>query len=199
MAKEKSKTHIWSEEEKKYLSEITPGRHYSEILDLMNKKFIYNFTISQIKGAIRRYKLNTGFNGQFKKGSIPVNKGTKGLTGANKTSFKKGDRPVNYRPVGSERVNIYGYIEMKVEDPNKWRLKHVVVWEQHNGPVPKGYNIIFGDGNKQNLNIDNLILASKRELLILNRRKLIFNDTDLTKAGLNVVKIYEKINKLKKE
>lgn len=85
----KSKIHRWSEEEKKYLAEITPGKHYSEILELMNKKFKNTFTISQIKGAIGRYKLNTGFTGKFEKGNIPKNKGTKGLTGANKTSFKK--------------------------------------------------------------------------------------------------------------
>lgn len=195
----KSKSlHIWTEKEKSYLKEITQGRYHKEITELMNKKFEYKFNVMQIKGAIRRYKLNTGLTGQFKVGNIPYNKGVKGLKGANKTSFKKGQIPVNYRPVGSERVNIYGYTEIKVEDPNKWRLKHVVIWEKHNGPVQKGYNIIFGDGNKQNLDIDNLILVSKRQLLILNRKKLIFNDSNLTRVGLNVAKVYEKISERNK-
>ena len=41
----------------------------------MNEKFEYQFTEGQIKGALNRYKLQTGLNGNFKKGSIPWNKG----------------------------------------------------------------------------------------------------------------------------
>lgn len=89
------KPHKWSEEEKKYLGEITPGKHRKEILDLMNEKFEYNFNLAQIKSAIKRFGYNTGFNGQFKKGHKTWNKGTKGLTGINKTSFKKGHKPWN--------------------------------------------------------------------------------------------------------
>lgn len=85
--------HKWSKEEKEYLGEITPGRHYKEIVELMNKKFEYKFELQQILGAIKRYGYNTGFNGRFQKGHKTWNKGTKGLTGPNKTSFKKGNEP----------------------------------------------------------------------------------------------------------
>ena len=125
--------YLWSSEEKKYLTEITPGHHYNEISNLMTKKFKHEFTINQIKNAINRYKLNTGFNGQFKKGNVPANKGKKGFMGANRTSFKKGNTPYNYKPVGSERITKDGYIEVKVSDPNKWRLKHIIIWERENG------------------------------------------------------------------
>ena len=104
--------HYWSNEEKEYLKEITPGHHYREIMQLMNERFEYQFTYDQIKGAINRRKLHTGFNGQFKKGNTPFNKGTKGLTKGSRTSYKKGNVPANYRPVGSERVNIDGYVEI---------------------------------------------------------------------------------------
>lgn len=86
--------HIWTEEEKEYLKGITPGHHHKEIQDLMNKKFGLDFTITQIKGAIRRYKLNTGFTGHFKKGHVPFNKGKKGISfGGKQTQFKKGHKP----------------------------------------------------------------------------------------------------------
>lgn len=192
--KNKRKLHIWTNEEKEYLKEITPGHHYNEIHKLFNEKFNLNLTIGQIKGAIGRYKLNTGFNGQFQKGHIPANKGTKGLSGPNKTSFKKGHRPSNWRPVGSERITKDGYTEIKVEGSNKWRLKHQVIWEKYNGKIPKGHTIIFGDGNKQNLDINNLILVTRKQLLILNRNSLIKNDIELTKIAVNIAKIYEKIN-----
>ncbi|CAM3000571.1 hypothetical protein HAHI6034_11025 [Hathewaya histolytica] len=82
--------HIWSKEEKGYLKKITPGHHYKEIQKLMNEKFNLSLTLNQIKGAIGRYKLNTGFNGQFKSGHIPFNKGLKGLTlGGKKHNLKR--------------------------------------------------------------------------------------------------------------
>lgn len=193
------KIHVWTREEKEYLNTIVKGKHYREIMGLMNEKSEYKFSLSQIKGAIGRYKLNTGLNGQFKKGSIPANKGKKGLSGANKTSFKKGNVPVNYRKVGSERVNVYGYIEIKVAAPNKWKLKHRVFWEKYNGEIPKGYSVIFGDGDKKNFDKDNLILVSRKQLMILNKNNLIQNDAELTKSGLILADIIIKLKEVVRE
>lgn len=190
--------HMWTNEEKAYLEEITPGHHYSEIQELMNKKFNSDFTLNQIKGAVGRYKLNTGFNGQFQKGSTPANKGTKGLTSANRTSFYKGQPPTNYKPIGSERVTKDGYIQIKISDPNKWELKHRVIWEKENGPLPRGHAIIFADGNKLNLDINNFILVTRAQLLIMNTKNLKKNDRELTKVGVNIARVYERIAERKK-
>jgi hypothetical protein len=192
--------HIWSPEEKEYLKQITPGHHYKEIQELMNKKINLEFTMDQIKGAIGRYKLNTGFTGQFNKGHAPANKGVKGVVheGCKKTWFKKGNRPINHRSIGSERINVDGYIEIKVAEPNKWRLKHRVIWEENNGPISKYHNVIFGDGDKSNLDVDNLILVSKKQLLILNRNNLIQKDADLTRTGVIIADLYQKISEKKK-
>lgn len=195
----KHRVHLWSNEEKAYLIKITPGRHHKEILEIMNKRFDYKFELGQITAAIKRYNIKTGFDGRFKKGCKSFNKGTKGLTGRNKTSFKKGNRPKNFREVGSERVNVDGYVEIKVANPNKWRLKHVVIWEQENGSVPKGYKIIFADGNKSNLNIYNLVIVSSSQLLIMNRNNLIKNDVNLTKTGLIIADMILKISELSRK
>lgn len=186
--------HIWSKEEKAYLKEITSGQHYKEIQELMDKEFGLNLTLSQIKGAIGRYKLNTGYTGQFKKGQAAHNKGKKGAGGWEPTQFKKGQVPANHRPVGSERVNVDGYVEIKVKEPNKWQLKHKVIWEHVNGPISKGYAVIFGDGDRSNLDLNNLILVSRQQLLVLNRNKLIQNDADLTRTGVIIADLYQKIN-----
>lgn len=94
---------------------------------------------------------------------LPPNKGKKGIcaAGCERTWFQKGHIPANYRPVGSERVNADGYIEVKVADPNKWKLKHRVVWESVNGKIPKGSIIIFRDNDKSNTDIDNLLLIKR--------------------------------------
>ena len=117
---------------------------------------------------------------------------------SNKTSFKKGTIPPNYRPVGSERINMEGYTEVKVKDPNKWELKHRLIYKQHYGEIPKGHNVIFADRNIQNFDINNLILVSKAEMLILNNNKLIFEDKELTKVGVNIAKVIDKAKKRSK-
>ena len=116
----------------------------------------------------------------------------------NTDAISKGQKPHNYKPVGSERVNGDGYVDVKIADPNKWRAKHRLLWEEENGPIPKGYVIIFGDGNRRNFQQDNLILVSKSQLAILNKNQLIQNDADLTRAGIVIADIYKKIGERKK-
>ena len=106
----------------------------------------------------------------FKKGHVPWSKGTKGVLKPNKTSFKKGNIPHNTREMYSERLSKDGYIEIKV-GINKWIGKHRYTWEQHyKKKVPKGYAVLFLDGDNRNFEIDNLKIISRGALLILNRR-----------------------------
>jgi len=198
-SKNKVQQHIWSDEEKKYLSQITPGRHYREIHEMMNDKFEYQFTYSQVITAIKRYNLKTGFSGKFEKGHIPANKGTKGIMKPNKTSFQKGSTPKNHREVGSERITINGYTEIKVSEPNKWRLKHRVMYEKyHNVQLNPKQLIIFADKDKSNMSKENLLLVDNSQLLVLNHNKLINEEAELTKVGVNVANLIIKIKESKK-
>ena len=104
---------------------------------------------------------------RFKKGSVPPNKGKKMspevYEKVKETMFKKGNSPVNHREVGSERINVDGYIEIKVAEPNRWRLKHRFIWEQVNGEIPKGYNVQFKNHNRQDCRIENLYLICRAD------------------------------------
>ena len=197
----KNKQHKWSEEEKEYLKKIVTNNGYKTITSLMNEKFEYQFSEGQIRGAIRRYKLNTGLTGHFKKGSIPWNKGKKGINyeGSKATQFKKGHIPFNKKPIGSERVDTEGYTLIKIAEPDVYELKHRVIWEKHYGEIPKGSAVIFKDRNKQNLDIDNLILVDRKELLVLNNYGLITDNKELTQAGVNLSKVIVKTHELKKK
>lgn len=147
-----------------------------------------------------RLKLDSGLKGYFTKGHEPENKGKKRISypGMEETQFKKGNRPVNFRPVGSERVNVYGYVEIKIADPRTWRLKHQVVYEQHNGPIPKKHAVIFGDGNNRNFEPTNLILVSRKQLVRLNQHHLIQNNADLTRVGVIIADIQNKVGERKR-
>lgn len=117
----------------------------------------------------------------------------KGIGGWEPTQFKKGNRPANYMPVGSERINGDDYVDIKVADPNKWTGKHILIWEEHNGLVPEGHAILFGDGNRRNFDLDNLILVSRQQLAVLNKNRMIQNDADLTRTAILVVDVKRKI------
>lgn len=118
------------------------------------------------------------------------------------TMFKKGNIPANARAIGSERVDKNGYILIKIQDGHKnenWIRKHRYLYEQKYGKVPKGYKVIFADGNNRNFDLNNLIVVSDAEELIMNRNNLFKEDTELTKAGVAVAKLLDKVNKRKKD
>lgn len=186
--------HQYTEEEQKFMKEYVQGHSYSEIQKAFMEKFGWAISFGQIKAYIGNHHLNTGRTGRFQKGQEPPNKGKKGTcaAGCAKTWFKKGNIPANYRSVGSERVNADGYIEVKVADPNKWKLKHRVVWESVNGKIPKGCIITFRDNDKTNTNIDNLMLIKRGTHAVLNHTGLCgysgeFKDTAVCIAKLKTV------------
>jgi hypothetical protein len=189
--------HKYTPEQVDYLVSNVPGHSYGELIELFYERFNVQLSFNQIKSFIGNRKLNTGRTGRFSKGHTPFNKGKKGSGGWAPTQFKKGNLPHNYRPVGTERVNGDGYVDIKIADPNKWKGKHILIWEQHNGPVPKGHAVIFGDGDNRNFDLDNLILVSRKQLLVLNRKGLISNDADLTRTAVIIADLHSKINERK--
>lgn len=142
-----------------------------------NEKFHDHKTSSQIRAFTRNHAIKSGRLGHFQKNSTPWNKNTKGLLKSNKTSFKKGDIPVNIKPIGHERIDSKdGYILIKVEQPNpytgaptRYRAKHQVIWEAEHGPIPEGHIVQFIDGIKANCYLSNLMLLSRAESCYLNK------------------------------
>jgi hypothetical protein len=191
--------HKYSEEEKLFIVENVKGKTTYELTEMFNKKFDLNLKRTQIAPTIKRLGLKSGLNCEFKKGHSNWNKGTKGLLKPNKTSFKKGQKSHNWVPIGSERITKDGYIQIKIQEvkdgrfQKNWKGKHILIWEEHNGPLPKGHAIIFGDRNNRNFDINNLILVSRQQLFILNQNNLIQSDVDLTKTGIIIADLYKKI------
>jgi hypothetical protein len=173
------------------------------MLDLFNKHFDLRgkkkLTFGQMKGLLQRYNLSNGLPQRFQLGHIPHNKGVKGFCtpGLKRSQYKPGNIPTTCKPIGAKRKNGYGYVEVKIAHPNVWKSKHTAIWEKVNGPVPKGKIIIFADGNKRNLHLENLLMVSKRELIVMNRNGLIYDNGVFTKTGKLIADIKIKINDLK--
>lgn len=147
-----------------------------ELTKAFNAHFETDCTEDGIKRALFLHKCQSGRTGRFSKGQQSWNKGVKGYMGANATSFKKGNLPHNHKPLWSERIDSKdGYIYISVPEtnphtgfPTRYKQKHVWVWEQVNGPVPKDHAIIFVDSDIYNLAIDNLLCVHRNVLLNLN-------------------------------
>lgn len=191
-----------------FLRNNVKGITLKELTDRFKQEFNTDISESAIANLKTKYSLQSGIvGGQFKKGHVPANKGKKGLMKPQQyekckaTMFKKGNIPANHRPIGSERYDSkYGTL-IKVQDGHlqkNWMPKGRYIYEKACGKIPEGHKVIFADGNNQNFDTDNLILVSNEELLIMNRNKLIKQDKDLTKVGVNIAKVIDKVNKRKK-
>ena len=199
--------HRYSEEQKEFIITNNYGKYSKELAEMFNQHFNTNITAKEIAYFRRNHKLKSGLTGQFKKGNVAHNKGKKqieymsqeAIERTKATRFKKGNKPKNYRPVESERITKDGYIEVKVADPNKWETKNKIIYKQYFGDIPKGHKVIYADGNKLNNDINNLILVSNNEELIMNRHKLRTEDIELTKTGYLIAKVIDKTNMVKNE
>lgn len=184
----------YTDEMRQFILDNYKGIYAKELAERFNHEFGTDVTAAMMKSYKARYGLNSGLTGHYLKGQVPHNKGKKMTPEVYEkckgTMFKRGQAPVNYRPVGSERINVDGYIEVKVKDPRTWKLKHNIIWEQNFGKIPKGYVVVFLDQDKLNTNIENLKLVSRRDLLVVNRYHLATNDSgELNDAAFNLAKL----------
>jgi len=138
-----------------------------QLTAMFNELFGKEINQKNIESLCKRNGWLTGRTGQFKKGQ-PKPPGS-GAKTANKTSFKKGNRPHNWKPVGSKRLTKDGYIEIKTKEPKTFELQHRVIWEQEHGTIQPGMIIRFKDNNPMNCHINNLEQISRYEHMCLNK------------------------------
>lgn len=94
-----------------------------------------------------------------------------------------------------------GYVMVKVaqgKNQKNWQYKHILLWEKHNGPVPLGHVLLFADGNKRNVCLENLMLITKKQMVRLNQLGLIKNDAELTRTGIVIADLTNKIGELRR-
>ena len=125
-----------------------------------------------------------GIATRFKPGQVPPNKGMRRpgwhRGRMRETQFQPGVRQGVaqrlYKPIGSERVSQDGYLERKVNDDlplqARWRAVHLIEWEAVHGRIPAGHALIFKNGDKRDIRLDNLELLTRADLM---RRNTIHN------------------------
>jgi hypothetical protein len=187
--------HRYTADQGAYLREIIPGHPHREIARMVNERFDLGLTVRQIASFCKNNGISTGLTGRFPKGHEPANKGTRGMHHGSNTSFRGGNVPANRVPIGTERLREDGYLYVKVADGRKnanWRQKHIVIWEEANGPLPPDHVLIFANRDSQDVRLENLVLAERADLAPLNKLGLIGWDSDSTRAGVLTAKLIRK-------
>ena len=182
-----------------------------EMAEMVNEKFGTSFTQTGMKQFRQRHGIKSGCTGWYQKGHPPGNKGKKqseycspeAIERSKISQFKKGHVPGNLMQVGAIVVNSEGYKIRKKQMEGtlweRWEMLHRAVWVEHNGPIPEGMFVSFKDGNKLNCDISNLMLLTKSENAVMNRKNYRFEDPDLTETALNMVRLQQAAKKRRKK
>lgn len=215
-------TKIFTKEMKEFLIENVKGITSQELTDRINEKFNTAFTKEQVRNWKSREKQPSGIEGcgRFKAGHTPHNKGKKAPEWVKekikktKTMFEKGNVPHQTLPLGTERYDKDGYIEVKVTASlyesagnrgrcstfdTKWIGKHKKIWIDFYGDkIPEKHKIIFLDKNKYNFSIENLACVSNREHAVMCKKRRYTENAELTQVGKTLTELEFKLREIKR-
>lgn len=171
---------FWTAAEEQQLTRLYPDTPMSELINRFQRDDRAIYSKARSMGLARsaeylasehacrlRQGDNVGIEHRFQKGHTTWNAGMKGwqAQGCQATQFKKGSKPHTWVPIDTEQVRD-GYLWRKVTDHggrHDWKQVHVLLWEQHHGPVPAGLILVFRDRNRTIIQLDNLELITRGE------------------------------------
>lgn len=192
---------IYPEEIQEFIFSNYKQAGYVRMTRMVNERFGTEYTENQIHGFMHKYGLKSEVDTKFKKGNVPKNPFKKGQCHPNSvaTQFKKGSSPKTKLPIGTISKKHGGYYIIKVADPDVWKLLHIYIWEQANGPLPENHCVIFLDGDRSNCKLENLMLVTRGEHAIMNRFNLRGSTPELNTAGVLTARTIHTIREMQKE
>jgi hypothetical protein len=125
----KAKPHSYSPAQLKFIEDRKEMSRV-ELTAAFNTHFETSLSVPAIKGVCKRNSWRTGRTGRFENGHVPHPNAHP--TGPNNTSFKKGQMPYNWKPVGHVRQTKEGYHQRKDTDTgntvNDYIEVHRLLW-----------------------------------------------------------------------
>lgn len=166
-------TKMSKKEQTEYLNPLIKSGRYSwaEIANLINEQLSKNVSPGYCENWAHKIHLKNHFYGD----------------GHDQLIYQKP------RPIGShKKCNGYGMV--KCADGN-WRYTHRLIWQHAYGRIPDDKIVIFLDGDKSNLTIDNLMLVNRAEHAILTIRAKRSANGEITKSNLLRMRVNHLIKK----
>lgn len=177
---------IWTDDQVATLKQVYPNYKTEDVAHILGHSLAATYRKANSLGLQKsaaylnspaacrlRSGENVGAEYRFKPGTQSWNTGKKiGSKGRSaQTQFKAGQLPSNVKPLGSERL-MDGYLQRKMTDtgypPRDWVPVHILLWQEHHGLVPEKHCVIFKDGHKTNIVIENLECLSRSDLMKRN-------------------------------
>lgn len=191
--------HIYTDEEKEFIQNNYIGIQTQELVNMLNEKFNSCLTYNQLRAFKKNHGLKSGVSTRFVKGGTSHNKGKKmskeQYEKCKGTMFSKGHAPHNKLPVGAEVTRDDGYVQVKIAEPNKWKLRSRINWESVHGQVPDGYVLIRKNQIRDDDRPENFILAKQSVLSYLNIRGLMQSGyDDVNEVAINLAILEAKIS-----
>lgn len=190
----------WPDGLAEYIRSLQPGMHWAECYEKSVERFGLDrkrISLEVFKAYAKRHGITNGIDCRFDSTTPRVGRkmSQEQYKKCKPTMFKPGNRPKNELPVGSVVRATDGRWKKKISGDRvparrNWEYCHRIIWEEANGPIPKGFNVIFLDGDYDNLSLDNLALVSNAELQYINKKGLVSGAADITKTGIALAKLY---------
>lgn len=212
----------YTDEQIEFIKSIYKGRSHKELTELFNEKFNTKRTVIQIKNAcfVRKFLDNRGIRYtkeeiQWLQDTVPGKRWSEVTTLFNEKFSRKKTKNqimifccskgihngISFGPSDADNGSVYikdnRYSLIKVD--GTWESMGRHEWKKHFGTIPKGNLVIYADGNSKNFSKDNLLVVTRAELIILNRKNLRFSNPELTKTGVLIAKLLIKIKERQKE
>lgn len=141
---------IKTEEQKEFLIKILTYHNNKETIEIFKKKYGYCISEKSLHNYRQKYKIKKKYK-QYDKNNNMVR--------------------TNKKPLYSEYINPNRNVYIRIG--KKRKVKTRFVWEQYYGrEVPKGYDIIFADGNKNNFDINNLVVAKRSVRIFMQKNEI---------------------------
>lgn len=119
----------------------------------------------------------------------------------------KGKHSGKYIPIGSETIRKTGQTGrmmwfVKVDDKllkwgennsktvaNNWVPKHLKIWKENYGEIPKGYKVIFLNNDSLDCRLENLYLVSDKTHMDMVRNNWYVSNLELTLTAIKVCEL----------
>lgn len=197
----------YTDEQIEWLRQYYPNSTLKDTHNAFNSHFKTDVNIRAIKYLLQQNNIVNGRKTAFKKGHISWNKGMSIKTERPDIYEKYFGRNSEYEhmgfikkgsPVGTVS-KFHNQYFVKVEMPNKWIPRSQWNWEQVNPPLQQGEKLLHLDGNKQNDDIENLVVVTDAIICRLNRLNMITEDAEITRVCVTRAKLLQKIKELENE
>lgn len=181
----------YTEEQKQFIRDHVKGTSDKDLAELFNKQYSTNRTAYHMHAFKINNHLKNGIDTKFKKNHDRGHR------------FKKGCQPQDTAPIGTLRnhrncwwIKCRQYASATNDN---WKQYHIFLWEIANKQkVPDGYFVMFLDGDRDHVCLENLILVPADEKMIADVRIGMTKNSELNKTILNLAKLQMTISKRQK-